>query len=130
MILSELVAHINNVADEQEPLIKVTGYINDAIAQINVKMKAEFPFMNPSLDVEPPFPEKYQRTVLVPFAVGRIKQADSSQFEYTDAYIQFSDGLMEMLTSYPVPTAYQEAVNTSVTSDIYSTPPTPWGGSW
>lgn len=130
MILSALVAHINNVADEQEPLTKVTGYINDAIAQINVKMKAEFPFMDSSLDTEPPFPEKYQRTVLVPFAVGRIKQADASQFEYTDAYVQFTDGLMEMMTNYPVPAIYKEPENTSYTSDIFTTPPFIWGGRW
>lgn len=130
MILSQLVAHINNVADEQEPLAKITGYINDAIAQINVKMEAEFPYMDSALDIEPPFPEKYQRTVLVPFAVGRIKQADSSQFEYTDSYIQFSDGLGEMMAKYPVPDLYKSAQNTSYTADIYTAPPFPWGGSW
>lgn len=130
MLLSLLVAHVNSVADEQETLAKVTGYINDAIAQINVKMKAEFPYMDPNTDIEPPFPEKYQRTVLVPFAVGRIKQADSSQFEYSDAYSQFMDGLAEMMANYQVPEAYKDVANDSYTSDIFTTPPFIWGGRW
>lgn len=130
MLLSALVAHVNSVADEQETLAKVTGYINDAIAQINVKMKAEFPYMDSNTDIEPPFPEKYQRTVLVPFAVGRIKQADSSQFEYSDAYSQFMDGLAEMMANYQVPEVYKEVINDSYSPDIYTTPPTPWNWRW
>lgn len=129
MILSALVAHINELSGENEPISRVASYINDAIAKINIRLKANFPYTDITNDVELPFPEEYQRAVVVPFAVGRIKQADSSQFEYTDAYSEFVDALGDMVAYYPVPDNYKKP-DSAITSDIYTTPPNPWGYGW
>ena len=126
MTLSELIEQANAIADEQETSVTVTGFINDAIAKINIRLKANLPYMSADLpDEEPIFPEKWQRAVLIPFAVGRIKQKDSSQFEYTDAYNEFMLGLDDMAAQYIVPEILKDDTYASVTSDIYTNPPFP-----
>lgn len=137
--LSELVKLVNTLADEQESQDMVAGFINDAIAKINIRLKANFPFLNKAEDV-PVFPEKWQRALLIPFGVGRLKQWDSSQFEYTDAYSEFLANLDEMAASYVVPDEYKDpstdgyfdenGVWHAYTSDVFTTPTFPWGGRW
>jgi hypothetical protein len=131
--LSQIIKEANNLSDEQEAPEIVTSFINDAIAQINVHCDANFPFLDLTTDSEPAFPETWQRVLLIPFAVGRIKQKDSSQFEFTQAYSEFFSNLDNFKMKYIIPDAYKDtssASNGSYESDIYTTPPTPWGGSW
>jgi hypothetical protein len=138
--LSEIVNRINILADEQESMDMVAGFVNDAIAKINIRLKANFPSLVLATD-EPIFPEKWQRALLIPFGVGRIKQWDSSQFEYTDAYNEFLANLEDMAAQYVVPELFKDREGEgyidpitgewkSYTSDVYTTPPTPWGGRW
>ena len=139
LTLSQLVTQINTLADEQESLTMIQGFVNDAIAKINIRLKADFPFLN-AADDQPAFPEKWQRALLIPFGVGRIKQYDASKFEYTDAYNEFLANLDEMAAGYVVPEQYKDrsgegytdenGVLRSYSSDIYTTPPFPWGGRW
>lgn len=110
MTLDELVEAVNRLSDEDEDLEVITGYLNDAIAEINVFCDANFPFFNvndTSRDYNG-FPEKWQRALLIPYAVGRVKQMDSSQFEYSDAYAQFYANLEQFRAKYPIPEEYQD----------------------
>jgi hypothetical protein len=143
MKLSQLVTEINNLSDEQESVQKVTGFINDAIAKINIKLKTKFPYMDYSQDVEPAFPETWQRALLIPFAVGRVKQMDSSQFEFSQAYSEFAVMLDDMNTQYIVPEEYidyetrgytfneeTQEWEQSPSNSIFSSPPWSHMGGW
>lgn len=108
VLLGEIIEHINVLADEQEPPQEVVGFINDAIAFINADCQANFPYTrlnggNERLE----FDEKWIRTLIIPFAVGRIKQKDSSQFEYTDSYAQIIAKL-EDFKSQGIPLEHKE----------------------
>lgn len=110
MNLYDLVKEANHIADEDEDLEIVTGFLNAAISKINVECNAVFPY----LSVDSPsseyvgFPDKWQRALLIPFAVGRIKQRDSSQFEYSDAYSEFFANLQLFKSKYRIPDEYKD----------------------
>lgn len=109
MILSEFIASANDISDESESAQTVTRFLNDAIAKINAECKANYPFMSYTvLDQEIPLPETWVRVILLPFAAGRIKTKDSSQFEYTDLYSEFAEGLLNFKSSYTIPDQYQD----------------------
>jgi hypothetical protein len=139
MNLSQLIAHAGDIADETASVLKGTEYVNDAIAKINMKAKANFPFMdagNPNGEFV--FDETWQRVMLVPFVAGRIKTKDSSQFEYTDFYQEFLDGLENFISDYLIPEQYKSTAGKvfdpvtgewlTITSDIYTNKP--YGWSW
>lgn len=108
MYVGELVNAINELSDEQESTSLVVSFINDAIAQINTATDAGFPMLDASdANSEPHFPEEWQRTLLIPYGVGRVKQRDSSQFEYSDAYAQFMQSLEEFKTNYTIPARHK-----------------------
>jgi hypothetical protein len=139
--LSQIVAHAGDIADETVPLAKGTEYVNDAIAKINAKAKANFPFFNENdPQAEFPFPETWVRVMIVPFVAGRIKTKDSSQFEYTDMYAEFLNGLDDFMANYIIPEIYRSTDGMVYdpetgrwglpTSDVFTVPPFPWGGRW
>lgn len=120
MNILQIVQLANTLADESIETNKVLGFVNDAIARINVKCGANFPFFSSNTlnDDYAGFSETWQRALLVPFAVGRIKQTDSSQFEYSDAYGEFTDNLIEFKSRYTIPAEYKDAgVKTSFAPD-------------
>lgn len=128
MNVNQMVTLVNNLSDEQESNDVILEYLNDAIATINIKLKANLPFLQNSNDV-PVFNETWQRTLLVPFAVGRIKQQDSSQFEYTDAYSEFQNNLIEFALQFNVPDIYkdeEDEYNTSIRPGLYENKPYGW----
>lgn len=129
MLASKLVERVNILADEQEPEANIIEYMNDAIARMNIRLKANLPYLE-GPDSEPIFPEKWQRTLLIPFALGRIKQQDASQFEYTDAYGEFEATLSDMSVQYVVPEEYSDvALDTGEGIPImYEN--RPYGWSW
>lgn len=114
MEVMRLINHINLVTDEDFEIMEVIGFINDAIAKINVRTKANFPFIPDDLPKENMYqfeeydaiPDTWQRMLFVPFAAGRIKENDSSQFEYLDWYQQFQVDLEEFKGSYDIPEEY------------------------
>lgn len=110
MNVIQIIQQANNISDEEISTTIAVGFINDAIARINVKCNAKFPFcdINDSNSEYPGFPETWQRALLVPFVVGRIKQTDSSQFEYSDAYGEFQDNLTTFQTKYPIPEVFKD----------------------
>lgn len=125
MTILELVNEINSLSDENEEIADVISWINDAIAYINVELGAKFPYFSVSdTEQEPPFPEHWQRLLLIPFAVGRTKQKDSSQFEYSDAYSEFFENLMKMKSQYEVPEEYRDSTIKGRVTDslVYNLP--------
>lgn len=116
MELVRLVNHINLATDEDFEMLEVIGFLNDAIARINIEMDAVFPMIDEDLpDVNmyqfeeyEAIPDHWQRQLLVPYAAGRIKENDSSQFEYTDWYAQFEHNLDRFRSKYEVPLIYKD----------------------
>ena len=120
---------VNMLSDEQEPAANVLEYLNDAIARINIKLKSNLPYLTLDPGDTPIFPEKWQRALLIPFGVGRIKQQDSSQFEYSDAYQEFEINLADMAVQYEVPTVYKDdAADALGMPGIYDN--APYGWNW
>jgi hypothetical protein len=106
MLTTQLIQSVNTLSDEQEATANVLEYLNDAMARINIRLKASLPYLTLDSGNEPIFPEKWQRALLIPFAVGRIKQQDSSQFEYSDSYTEFERNLADMAVQYEVPAIF------------------------
>jgi hypothetical protein len=114
MEILSLVDHINLATDEDFELMTVLKFCNDAIAKINVEAKAQFPFIDLSLKEKlykteeyVAIPETWIRMLIVPFAAGRIKENDSSQFEYQDWYAQFDLNLRRFTDDFDIPEEYQ-----------------------
>ena len=129
MNVQQVIEEINNLSDELEPDDIVLPFINDAISAINVECDSNFPtFTMEDLEEEIPLPEKWIRTLIIPFGVGRIKQRDSSEFEYTNAYREFQHNLDTFKAKYDIPEEYQdeEGSNSSYESTIYQEPPYRW----
>lgn len=105
-----LVKHINLVADEDFEFTEVLSFINDAIAKINVECGANFPLIDIEFDLPideyPALSDTWQRMLFVPYAAGRIKENDASQFEYMDWYGQFDANLVKFQANYEIPDKY------------------------
>jgi hypothetical protein len=109
MNLMDILTEAMSLADEEYETPEVTAFLNDAIAKINVETKSNFPFftITDSSTEYAGFPENWQRVLLIPFLVARMKQKESSQFEYRDAYAEFNDNLMKFKTDYNIPEEFK-----------------------
>lgn len=106
--IAELIDQINLVADEDFEIAQVTAFMNDAIARINVEADANFPAIQATDVTYTAFPDKWQRALFIPYGAGRIKENDSSQFEYNDWYSQFERMLGAFIEKYTVPDQYKD----------------------
>lgn len=122
MNLSQLIEKVNDLSDEYHESKIVTAFLNDAISKINIEAGANFPYLNltDSNTEYAGFPEKWQMTLLVPFAVGRGKQKEGSQFEYSDAYNEFVNNLTVFRSKYKIPEEYQDTDELRVVTIDYS----------
>lgn len=129
MNIQEMIVEINNLIDDQLPDEFILPFINDAIAQINIEAGANYPFYTiDDKHEEPPFPETWQRALILTFAAGRAKEQDSSQFEYRDFYDQFYRNITSFITNYDIPEEYKSESSSSYESDILTKPPYYYGG--
>lgn len=139
MILADFIRAANDMSDESESNQSITEFLNDGIAKINAECKASFPFMNyVNLEVEIAIPETWVRVLLLPFAAGRIKTKDASQFEYSDLYAEFQAGMILFKTNYTIPDEYKDKSDLILdpvtgeyykhSSDVYVTRPMGWMG--
>lgn len=111
--VNELVTTVNDLSDETTPTAKIVTWLNNAIAKINTEAVANFPFLSVDrLDETPAFPDKWQYNLLIPFATARIKQMDSSQFEYNDLFAEFDRNLKSFISTYPIPEIYKDTETT------------------
>lgn len=119
----------NDLSDDQIPQEEVQEFINDAIAAINIEISATFPFLDGD-DDEPIIPETWQRMLIIPYAKGRIKEKDSSQFEWESGYQQFFENLILFKTNYKLPPEYEDTNGKSGISEksILDFEPYTWGG--
>lgn len=127
MRIIDIINHANKIADEDLDSTMLLGFLNDAVAKINVLCGVNLPFAQLDLanDEYVGFPETWQRALLVPYMVGRIKQTDSSQFEYTDAYGDFLANVKNFLSDYDVPEEYLATKKARLYADDFSS--SPWG---
>jgi hypothetical protein len=127
MQLDDLISSINLVSDEEYDSSEVVPFLNDAISKINIECDSVFPYITPGDTEYTAFPDKWQRSLFIPFGLGRIKQLDSSQFEYTDAYSEFSYNLVIFKSKYNIPEQYTD---NSVVSNPLQTDFSSEGGGW
>ena len=128
MELMKLFDHINLVSDEDFETMQLIGFVNDGIAKINIEIGTVFPEIDDTLpeamyaqEEYTAIPDKWIRALLVPFAAGRIKENDSSQFEYIDWYRQFDINLERFRTSHKVPAEYLDPnTNTGYEQEDFS----------
>lgn len=107
MNVSELINEINDLSDDQIPENQVTAFINDALAHIGGEINATFPEVVSEND-EPVIPVKWQKLLIVPFGKGRVKEKDSSQFEWESGYNQFYLNLDKFKVDYRPPKIYRD----------------------
>ena len=126
--LDQLIRSVNTVTEESNSVSDLVDYFNDAIAQINVEAGANYPFYDGTVtSYVHPLPDNWKRLLLIPFVVGRVKQQDSSQFEYTDSYSQFVDNLNAFITRYTLPDAYKATDQSTVNDLDVNESPWAWG---
>lgn len=131
MKVIELVGHVNRLTDEDFDAATIVPFLNDGMAAINAECNANFPYLQiEDTEAEPVISEKWQRLLLCVFAAGRVKENDSSQFEYVDFYNQFDQKLLDFKASYKIPDIYRDDLGVKITSDIYTTSTFPWNGKW
>lgn len=125
--ISTMVQQINLVTDESFTIPQIINFINDGIAQLNIYYRAKYPYIVDT-DIEyTALPEKWQRQLFVPYAAARIKQNDSSQFEYQDWYAQFQENIVQFGANISVSDEYlDEGDNENPMQSDFS-----WdGGGW
>lgn len=126
MNLEKLIQLSNDLADDQIPVEEVKEFVNDAIAAINIEVKANFPSLE-NMEDEPVIPEKWQRMLIIPYAKARIKEKDSSQFEWEVGYEQFFENLSLFKANYKIPEEYRDE-GSNEALNILNYPPYIWGG--
>lgn len=129
LTLEQIIKEANNLADDFLTNDEIKGFVNDAISAINIEVNANFPFLY-ELEDEPVFPEKWQRMLIIPFVKGRIKEKDSSQFEWEIGYEQFFANLAEFKMGYRIPEEYKDNDSTGHITEktIINNVPYIWGG--
>jgi hypothetical protein len=128
MLVSDAITLVDTLADEGASDTEIIGWINDALADIGREVKATYPEVTSASDTLP-LENKWCRLLLVVYAAARNKQKEASQFEYRDLYGQYLSSLEDFAMRYVVPDQYKDTT-TDVESDIFTTPPYGWGGSW
>lgn len=138
MTLNDLIEEANILSDDELDDVEVLTFVNACTALINIKTQAIFPDLTINdMGTTLFLPNKWVRALYVPFIAGRIKQKDSSQYEYSDMYSQFELALAEFVSSYPIPDQYQDKTGWVVDPEtgelvknhyswVYKTPALPW----
>lgn len=113
MRIDTLIDSINLDTDENFDDADVILFINDAIARINTECQANFPFISETDEEYTALPDKWIMMLFKPFASAKIKQNDSSQFEYQDFYSIFDNNLNRFKQFYSIPQEYldEEAIS-------------------
>ena len=136
----ELIYEANTLADESLDNEVMLQFLNQCTAKINIRVKAIFPDVS-DVNEEIPLPNKWARSLYIPYMAGCIKQQDSSQFEYSDHFAEFDMMLGEFIAGYTVPDKYIDKEGWEVhpvtgeliepsQSDIFERPPLPWFRRW
>lgn len=125
LTMRDVIDQVADLSDESPEDASVVNWVNDALSEIGIKVKATFPEMSVTdLSGTFPFDDKWVRALLIPYASGRATQKEASQFQYRDYYAQFESNLMEFVNVYTVPDLYKDVISTdNQTSSIFTEPP-------
>lgn len=107
MKLIDVLNQANTITDESFAFSDAVHFINNAITKINVVCGAKYPIYTATdTNVILPLPDKWAQALLVPFVCFRIKQVDSSKFEFEAFYSEFLENLSLFEMKYTIPTEY------------------------
>jgi hypothetical protein len=107
MTLNDLLASANAVTDDALTFDAAFHFINDCIAKINIECDSIYPtYTANDSNATSPLPEKWQTALFVPFISAKIKQMDSSKFEFDEYFNEFNDNLTTFKQKYTIPDAY------------------------
>lgn len=112
-----VIDQVNSQIDDKLPDDQIINWINDALAKIATASNVIFPELD-TINVYAtfPIPDRWVRLLIIPFASGRAKQQDSSQFEYSEAYSQFFSDISTFTEQYQMPDDYKVlAINQDLT---------------
>lgn len=130
MDIGTLTTTVNTISEESFTSSQIAMFANDALARINIESQANFPFVSESDPADyTAFPEKWQRALVIPFVMGRIKQVDSSQFEYSDSFKEFMSNLTLFKAKFPIPDAYQDTNESTSFEPDYTGNNYNWSGA-
>lgn len=120
--VGQLVSSVNTLSEEILSTDDIVLWFNNAIARINVESNANFPYLTGDVEESPAFGDDWHYLLLIPFATARIKQMDSSQFEYNDLFGEFENNLRKFVAFYEIPEIYKKppATNASSIDVVYS----------
>lgn len=97
MNLSQITAAANVYTDENFNTTTAQIYANEAIAKINIELKAKLPFFGiETNDDYTALDEKWLRTVVIPYVSYSIKMNDGSLNEADRFLRQFNQGLFTL----------------------------------
>lgn len=97
MNLAQITAAANVYTDENFNTTTVQTYTNEAIARINIELKAKLPFFNvDTSDDYSALAEQWIRTVIVPYVAYSIKMNDGSLNEADRFLRQFNQGMFTL----------------------------------
>jgi hypothetical protein len=97
MNLAQITQAANVYTDENFNVNISQVYANEAIARINIELKTKLPsFLEATSDDYTALPEKWIRTVIVPYVSYSIKMNDGSLNEADRFLQQFNQGLFSL----------------------------------
>lgn len=142
MNLRQAIDAVNALTDEGTDDATLLSFINDAIAEVNIRAKANYPFATlDDLGNDFPLPDKWVRALYVQYAAARDKQKESSQYEYSDLYQMFESAVNDFIATYYIPDEYRDKsdqytdpetgeTRSYFESDIFDVPTFPWHTRW
>lgn len=120
MKISDIFTTVNLGVDEDYDNSTLLEFANDCIGEINIECNSCFPFLafateegKVTLEDEYPLPQKWIQTLFMPYLSARIKQMDSSQFEYNDYFEMFYQKLRLFKERYNIPDEFLDGEDTT-----------------
>lgn len=106
--VSDIITAANNLLDDSLTPAMLVGWINDCLAEIGTSVNAVFPEADvTNTTASLVIPSIWARQIIVPYVAAKGKQQDSSQFEYTDMFNQYTSKLNNFVSRYTPPLQYQ-----------------------
>ena len=110
MTLEKITEIANSYADEQFDEDIIEGFVNEAIARINITLDVDLPFFGIDTTDYDAIDESWQRMIFVPYVTYSIKVNDGSMNEASYAFMQrFESGMRELKRSrsFDIPKKYR-----------------------
>lgn len=118
MKVHELLRRVNQaLGDEMYTLHEIQMAVDAAIDYINDECQTCFPTLQPSSDEYTAIPDRYIRTVLIPFAVAELLDYDE---EISNTWkFKAQDNVFKMFRDYEVPEQYVVTDGGYIETDVF-----------